>query len=84
MTTAESPDVRHLLHFSDFYRVEPEVLEAYGAFNISLVSDLPFFVDPFLLFNSENPVYQELHESIIKYVMFLQDKAIAGSRMGGY
>jgi hypothetical protein len=78
MTDAESPDVRHLLHFSDFYGIDPQVLTDYGAFNISLVSDLPFFVDPFLLFNSDNAKYQELHESIIRYVMFLRDKAIAG------
>jgi hypothetical protein len=71
-------DTRHLLHFTDFYQVDPVTLARYGAFNISLVSDLPFFVDPFLLFNSDDPTYQGLHESIIKYVMFLRDKAIAG------
>ena len=43
-------------------RRRPDVLEAYGAFDISVVSDLPLFVDPFLLFNSEDPEYQQLHE----------------------
>ena len=31
-----------------------------GALDISVVSDLPLFVDPFLLFNSENAEYQAL------------------------
>ena len=46
-----------------------------GAFNVSLINDLPLFVDPFLLFNSKDPKYKELHEEIIKYLRFLRDKA---------
>jgi hypothetical protein len=56
------------IHFSDFFEVAPETLDQYGAFNISLVNDLPLFVDPFLLFNSNKPQYQELHAEIIRYV----------------
>ncbi len=41
------------LYFSDYFRIDPSVLEDYGAFAISVVSDLPLFVDPFLLFNSD-------------------------------
>lgn len=33
-------------HFSDYFGVLPEVLEEYGAFNISLLGDLPLFIDP--------------------------------------
>lgn len=45
------------IYFSDFFGLEPEVLEEYGAFNVALVNDLPLFVDPFLLYDSENAVY---------------------------
>ena len=37
------------LYFSDYYGVGESVLEEYGAFNVSVVSDLPLFIDPFLL-----------------------------------
>lgn len=51
------------------------MLEEYGAFNVSVVSDLPVFIDPFLLFHSEKPEYRALHEDIIRYLMFLRDTA---------
>ena len=59
------------IHFSDFFQVSPKALEDYGALNISLINDMPLFVDPFLLFS--NPKYQELHEGIIRYLRFLRD-----------
>jgi len=66
------------IYFSDFFEVSPDVVEEYGALDISLISDLPLFVDPFLLFNSDNPIYQQLHEDIIRYLRFLRDKSAAG------
>lgn len=63
------------LFFSDVFKVNPSALKAYGAFNISLVSDLPLFVDPFLIFNSHRPRYKQLHRDIVKYLQFLYDKA---------
>ena len=63
------------LYFSDVFKVKPRVIERYGAFNISLVADLPLFVDPFLIFNSRNRVYRELHRQIVRYLQFLYDKA---------
>src|SRR4051794_13216723 len=63
------------IYFSDFFRVSPDNLETYGAFNISLINDLPLFIDPFLLFNSKKPEYKELHEAVIHYVRFLRDKS---------
>ena len=54
------------LYFSQHFGVEPGILEQYGAFNISVVSDLPLFVDPFLLFNSRKDAYQQLHEGILR------------------
>lgn len=50
------------LYFSDHFGVSPELLEAYGAFDVSVVSDLPLFVDPFLLFNADNAEFQALHD----------------------
>lgn len=67
------------LHFSDVFSVDPTDLEAYGAFNISLVNDLPLFIDPFLLFNSQRDDYQGLHANIIKYLRFLKNMSEAGS-----
>jgi hypothetical protein len=71
------------LYFADIFDVDPDLLEAYGAFNISLVNDLPLFIDPFLLFNSQDATYQELHGSIIRYVRFLRDRAAAGEILDG-
>lgn len=61
------------IYFTDFFEVDPEALEGYGALNISLINDLPLFIDPFLLFDSEDPEHQRLHDEIIRYVKFLRD-----------
>jgi len=61
------------IYFTDFFEVSPAALDAYGAFNISLINNLPLFIDPFLLFDSEHEQYKALHEEIIKYVKFLRD-----------
>jgi len=63
------------IYFSDYFEISPKVLEKYGAFNISLINDLPLFIDPFLLFHSRKAKYKELHNQIIKYVRFLRDKS---------
>jgi hypothetical protein len=63
------------LYFTQYFGIDPKVLEDYGAFDISLASDLPLFVDPFLLFNSERPEYRALHADIIRYLTFLRDHA---------
>src|SRR5438477_10493564 len=63
------------VYFSDFFGVSPSTIEQYGAFNISLVADLPLFIDPFLLFNSKKPEYRSLHDEIIEYLRFLRDKS---------
>src|ERR1700761_6835521 len=61
--------------FADFLEVSPETVEEYGAFDISLLADLPLFVDPFLLFNSNKPAYRRLHEDMIAYLRFLRKKS---------
>ncbi|WP_198961704.1 hypothetical protein [Pseudonocardia sp. MH-G8] len=54
-------------------------LEKCGAFDLSLESDLPVFIDPFLLFNSPKAEYQDLHQEILKYLMHLRDLSIRGN-----
>jgi len=66
-------------YFSEHFDVRRSVLAKYGAFNISLVTDLPLFIDPFLLFNSRKRKYRELHDQIIEYLRFLRDRAQEGS-----
>ena len=61
--------------FSERFDVHPDVLAEYGAFDISVVSDLPVFIDPFLLFNSEQPEHSALHDQILDYLRFLRDQA---------
>ncbi len=56
------------LYFSDHFGVSRQIVEGYGAFDISLVADLPLFVDPFLLFASRKPEYRKLHDGIIDYL----------------
>ena len=61
--------------FSEKFEVGKNVIEKYGAIDISLVCDLPLFIDPMLIFNSEKPDYKILHENIIKYFHFLAKKS---------
>lgn len=63
------------IYFSDYFEVDHDTVENYGALDISLVCDNPAFVDPFLIF--ANPIYKEQHDLIINYLKFLRDKAIA-------
>jgi hypothetical protein len=64
--------------FSDYFDIDPDCLDQYGAFDISIINDLPLFIDPFLLFHSESQDYRDLHDSIIRYLVFLRDKAALG------
>lgn len=66
------------VYFTDFFDISSKTLEEYGAFNISLINDLPLFIDPFLLFGSKKPEYQELHKSILCYLTFLKSKSEIG------
>lgn len=67
------------IYFADIFEVDPAVLKEYGALNISLVNDLPLFVDPFLLFHSVDAVHRALHEDILRYLAFLRDRATEGA-----
>jgi len=60
------------IYFSDVFNVSEDDVENYGAFNVSLINDLPLFIDPFLLFNSKKPEYKALHDQMIHYLRFLK------------
>jgi hypothetical protein len=64
--------------FDEFFGVTTDQLDDNGAFNISVINDMPLFIDPFLLFNSKKPEYRQLHDDILKYMMFLRDAVIDG------
>jgi len=66
------------IYFSDYFDVSEDIIDEYGAFNISLITDLPLFIDPFLLFNSNKPEYQILHDDMIRYLRFLRTKSEQG------
>jgi hypothetical protein len=56
------------LLFSDYFEIDNLVLENFGALNICLSSDLPMFIDPFLLFASEKPEYKKLHKKVVSHL----------------
>lgn len=66
------------MFFSEYFQIDPNLLHEYGAVDVSLICDMPLFIDPMLIFNSENPEYKNLHESIIRYFHFLSTKASCG------
>jgi len=66
------------VYFTDFFNIRPSTLRRYGALDISLVSDLPVFIDPFLLFGSNKCLYKKLHDEMIRYLVFLRGRAAGG------
>ena len=64
------------IYFSDFFRIDPDIIDSYGALDISLLNDLPLFIDPFLIFCSDDSECQKMHEEIINYLVYLRDKAV--------
>ncbi|NLB76447.1 MAG: hypothetical protein GX799_08270 [Crenarchaeota archaeon] len=66
------------MFFSKYFQIDPDLLHEYGAVDVSLICDMPLFIDPMLIFNSDNPEYTNLHESIIRYFHFLATKASCG------
>lgn len=64
------------LFFSDYFGIKQSTIEKYGAFDICIESDLPLFIDPFLLFASEKSDYQALHEKIVNHLILLKNIAI--------
>jgi hypothetical protein len=67
------------LKFNQYFGVKKKDLDKAGLFNISLVSDVPLFIDPFHLFYSKKKKYRELHDYIIQYLIFLKDNSVSFS-----
>lgn len=63
------------LLFSDYFQIDNSLLENFGALNICLSSDLPMFIDPFLLFASKKPEYQILHKKVVNHLLILKNYA---------
>jgi hypothetical protein len=53
------------IFFTDDFGVSPGAIVEYGAFNVSLINDLSLFIDPFLLFMSDDEAHRGLHEKKI-------------------
>jgi hypothetical protein len=67
-----------MVYFTDYFDIDEDILEEYGAFNISLINDLPLFIDPFLLFGSKKERYILIHSKILDYLGFLKQKSQKG------
>jgi hypothetical protein len=64
------------LLFSDYFNIDQSVMNEYGALNICLSADMPLFIDPFLLFASDDQDYKTLHKNLINHILILKDIAI--------
>lgn len=64
------------LLFSEYFELDETILRDYGALDICLSSDLPLFIDPFLLFASDKQEYQQQHDKIVSHLIFLKEVAI--------
>ena len=60
--------------FSDYFKISKNVMDENDIYDISIVSDTPVFIDPFLLYISNKFEYQNAHEQIMKYLLFLCKK----------
>ena len=70
------------MYFSEYFEVKKQLIEDYGAIDINLICDLPLFIDPMLIFNSQKQEYVDLHNNIIKYFHFLAKKSEQGLNTG--
>lgn len=70
------------LLFTDYFEIDQDVLDEYGALNICVEADLPLFIDPFLLFASNRPEYQQLHNEIVGHLIFLKGLVAAHPSIG--
>ena len=59
------------MYFNEYFNVSVDKLDKYGALNISLDCDLPLFIDPLLIFISNNLLFKSWHEKLVKYILFL-------------
>ena len=52
------------MFFSERFQISSELLKEYGAVDISLVCDIPLFIDPMLIFNSEKEIHRVSSKTI--------------------
>jgi hypothetical protein len=70
------------LLFSDYFNINKSAMDEYGALNICLSADMPLFIDPFLLFASEDEGYKKLHKGLIDHLLILKEIAIENKESG--
>jgi hypothetical protein len=70
------------LLFNEYFDIDEVKLDKYGALNICLSADLPFFIDPFLLFASEKIAYKKLHKKVVDHLIHLKEVAIESKGVG--
>ena len=61
--------------FSEYFGVDKQLLDEYGAVDISLVCDLPLFIDPMLIYLNKNPEIKKHYQDIETYLQILLKKA---------
>lgn len=70
------------LLFSDYFNIDKSKMDEYGALNICLSADMPLFIDPFLLFASDDDNYKQLHQNLIDHLLILKEIAIEDKDAG--
>ncbi len=70
------------LLFNEYFGLNENVLDKYGALNICLSADLPLFIDPFLLFASEKVTYKKLHSQVVEHLIHLKGIALDSKGVG--
>src|SRR5258705_11398536 len=70
------------LLFSDYFNIDKSKMDEYGALNICLSADMPLFIDPFLLFASDDDNYKQLHQNLIDHLLILKEIAIENKDLG--
>lgn len=61
--------------FSDVFKISKQVIENYGAINLSLASDTPLYIDPLLIYSNDDENIRSQYQNIVKYLLFLNKQA---------
>lgn len=64
------------MRFSNVFGVDSKLISDYGIVDISLVSDVPLFIDPMLIFSSNKPEYKKLYEAFSLHEISVLNKEI--------
>ena len=63
--------------FSDYFNIDKQLLDDYGAVNVSLFADTPLFIDPLLIYGNEDSQIRSLYPRISNYLRFLDKVSIS-------